>query len=164
LGSELCFGITKTLSIHPLWADSWFFLMLTHSKNREEEIMEQKVNTNKKRGGRPKKEITKNRLLTVKCSQREREKIENRAKSVNLSLSQYMREIALTGRIDIRNIVFPKEVLQFTGSINHIAANLNQIAKKRNGIEELNAIERAELQIRSRELKQLSMDIKSYLK
>jgi Ribbon-helix-helix protein, copG family. len=126
--------------------------------------MELNENINKKKGGRPKKEIKKDQLLPVKCNKEERKKIEDRAKSVNLSVSQFMREIALTGHIDRREIVFPKEVLQFTGSINHIAANLNQIAKKRNGIEELNALERAELQIRSRELKRLAEDIKSYLK
>lgn len=126
--------------------------------------MEQSKNSTRNKGGRPKKGTKKDHLLTVKCSKEERDQIEDRARSLNVSVSQFMRQMALTGRIDIRNIAFPKEVLQFTGSINHIAANLNQIAKKRNGIEELNALERAELQIRSRELKRLTEDIKSYLK
>jgi hypothetical protein len=75
-----------------------------------------------------------------------------------------MREISLSGHIDRREIVFPKEVLQLAGTLNHLAANLNQIAKKRNGIEELNALERATLQIQSRDLKRLAEDIKNYLK
>ncbi len=36
-----------------------------------------------------------------------------------------------------------------TGTFNHIAANLNQIAKKRNSGEELNALERASLKVQS---------------
>jgi hypothetical protein len=103
-------------------------------------------------------------LLPVKCNREDKEKIQKRAKLVNLSVSKFMREIALNGHIDRREIVFPNEVLQLIGTVNHAAANLNQIAKKRNGIEELNALERAELQIRSRELKQLARDIKSYLR
>jgi MoxR-like ATPase len=126
--------------------------------------MEQNEIIKKKRGGRPEKAIKKDQLLPVKCDKEERKKIETRGKSVNLSVSQYMREIALNGHIDRREIVFPKEVLQLTGTLNHLAANLNQIAKKRNGIEELNALERATLQIQSRDLKRLAEDIKNYLK
>ncbi|HEX6429962.1 MAG TPA: mobilization protein [Niastella sp.] len=126
--------------------------------------MEQNENIRKKKGGRPKKAIKKDQLLPVKCDKEERKKIETRAKSVNLSVSQYMREISLNGHIDRREIVFPKEVLQLAGTLNHLAANLNQIAKKRNGIEELNALERATLQIQSRDLKRLAEDIKNYLK
>lgn len=126
--------------------------------------MEQNEIIKKKKGGRPKKAIKKDQLLPVKCDKEERRKIESRAKSVNLSVSQYMREIALNGHIDRREIVFPKEVLQLTGTLNHLAAYLNQIAKKRNGIEELNALERATLEIQSRDLKRLAEYIKNYLK
>jgi hypothetical protein len=43
------------------------------------------------------------------------------------------------------------------------AANMNQVAKKRNKNDELNAIERAELTILSSHIKRRSEDIKKYL-
>jgi len=52
-----------------------------------------------------------------------------------LTVSEYLRNLGLGSKIDRRQKVLPKEVLAFTGTMNHIAANLNQIAKKRNGIE-----------------------------
>lgn len=61
-------------------------------------------------------------------------------------------------------MTLPKEILQFTGTLNHLAANLNQIAKKRNQLDELNALERAQLQQLSTMVKQLAMDIKNHLK
>ena len=56
-----------------------------------------------------------------------------------------------------------KEILLFTATLNHLAANMNQVAKKRNSLDELNAIERAELNQLSGQIKQLAKDIKSYL-
>ena len=40
---------------------------------------------------------------------------------------------------------------------------MNQVAKKRNTGEELNAIERAGLNVSAEQIKQLAKDIKSYL-
>ncbi len=121
---------------------------------------EQRLSTRNK-GGRPKKTVKKDQLLAVKCSLFERRVIEARAKSVNLSISEYLREIAMTGKIDRRERALPKEVLALTGTINHLAANLNQIAKKRNSNEELNALERAELKVQSGELKGIAKQIKT---
>jgi RHS repeat-associated protein len=67
-------------------------------KNKEEKIMAQNENSRKKKGGRLKKAIKKGQLLPVKCNKEERKKIESRNKSVNLSVSQYMREISLSGQ------------------------------------------------------------------
>ncbi|MBO9200232.1 hypothetical protein J7I42_08180 [Niastella sp. MAH-29] len=83
---------------------------------------------------------------------------------MKFSVSEYLLTMGLTGKIDRREKVLPKEVLQLIGLLNHNAANLNQIAKKRNGIEPLTAFDRAELLIQSRDLKQLSESIKNYLK
>lgn len=126
--------------------------------------MEQNENIRKKKGGRPKKSIKKDQLLPVKCDKEEMKKIEDRARMVGFSVSKFMRKIAVNGQIDRREIIFPREVLQLIGKLNHAAAYLNQIAKKRNGIDELNALERATLQIQSRDLKKLAEDIKNYLK
>lgn len=118
----------------------------------------------KKKGGRPKKAVKRNQLLGVKCSPEERQAIKTKAGQVNLSISEYLREMGLTGKIDMRQKTLPPEVLQLTAILNHDAANLNQIAKKRNGIEELNALERADLQVLSNTLKRLVAEIRNYLK
>ena len=41
----------------------------------------------------------------------------------------------------------PKEVLMLSGALNHVGALLNQVAKKRNSNDELNALERADLKL-----------------
>jgi hypothetical protein len=117
----------------------------------------------KKRGGRPKQAVTKNQQLAVMCTLTERKLIEEKAKTANMSKSEYLRTIGLSGKIDMKIKVFPKEVLFFTATLNHVAANMNQIAHKRNCNDELTAIERAELNFLSQQVKQLVNDIKSYL-
>ena len=116
------------------------------------------------KGGRPKKDVKRDRLLSVKCSVIEQKIISENAKTANLSVSEYLRKMGLTGKIDRREKAIPKEILLLTGTLNHLAANLNQIARKRNGIEELNALERAGLEVQSRDLKKLAIEIRSYLK
>ena len=117
----------------------------------------------KKRGGRPKQAVTKNQQLAVMCTHTERKLIEEKAKTANMSKSEYLRTIGLSGKIDMKIKVLPKEVLFFTATLNHVAANMNQIAHKRNCNDELTAIERAELNVLSQQVKQLANDIKSYL-
>ena len=117
----------------------------------------------KYKGGRPKKAIKKDQLLAIKCTMPERKIIEEKAKNVELTVSEYLRQNGLNGKIDSPKKVIPKEVLQLTGTLNHLAANLNQIARKRNGFDELNAMERALLELESRDLKNLAVTIKNYL-
>lgn len=115
-------------------------------------------------GGRPRKAVTKNQQLAVMCTLSERKLIEEKAKTANMSKSEYLRTIGLSGKIDIKIKALPKEVLFFTATLNHLAANMNQIAHKRNCNDELTAIERAELNVLSQQVKQLANDIKSYLR
>jgi|SRR5665213_3119299 len=117
----------------------------------------------KKRGGRPKQAVTKNQQLAVMCTPTERKLIEEKAKTANMSKSEYLRTIGLSGKIDMKIKVLSKELLFFTATLNHVAANMNQIAHKRNCNDELTAIERAELNFLSQQVKQLVNDIKSYL-
>ncbi len=126
--------------------------------------MEEIKSNTKNKGGRPKKAIKKNQVLSVKCSILDRKVIAAKAKLSNCSVSEYLLTMGLTGKIDTRKNVLPKEVLQLTGTLNHTAANLNQIAKKRNGVEELSVLERADLKIQSGEVKRLTEQIKNYLK
>ena len=126
--------------------------------------MEELKTFTKGKGRRPKKVLRKDQLLQTKCTLVDKKVIQAKAKLANLSVSEYLREMGLTGKIDRREKTIPKEVLQFTGTINHLAANLNQIAKKRNGIDELNAFQRVELKRQSDDLKRLAEEIKNYLK
>ncbi|NLU90632.1 plasmid mobilization protein [Chitinophaga sp. Ak27] len=125
--------------------------------------MEQQNAQTKNKGGRPKKAVKKDQLLAVKCTRSERFIIESRAQSANLNVSEYLREIAMTGKIDRQEKALPGEVLNLTATLNHMAANLNQIARKRNGMEELSPLERANLKIQSLQVKELAIQIKSYL-
>jgi hypothetical protein len=125
--------------------------------------MEQTVMKNRK-GGRPRKPVKKDQTLTVHCTLIEAKLIIAKSKKAGYTASEYLCGLGVNGKIDIRNKALPKEVLQLTGTLNHLAANLNQIAKKRNGIEELNALERSSLEVQSRDLKKLADEIKNYLK
>ncbi len=107
--------------------------------------MNQVKEQTKKKGGRPKKQIKKGQSITVKCSLFEKKAIEAKAKSANLDKSNYLRELGLTGKIDRREKTLPPEVLEFKAVLLHDAANLNQIAKKRNSNEGLSPLERADL-------------------
>ncbi|MGN6180645.1 MAG: plasmid mobilization protein [Mucilaginibacter sp.] len=116
-----------------------------------------------KKGGRPPKEVKRLRTLSVRCSFFEGMQIERKAKQVGLSVSEYLREMGLKGVVKFRMKTLNREVLQFTGTLNHIAANLNQIAKKRNSFDELSVLERARLNQQSASLQQVVTDIKTYL-
>ncbi|GAA0524826.1 plasmid mobilization protein [Chitinophaga japonensis] len=124
-------------------------------------MKEENVQT-KRNVGRPRKAVKKDQFLAIKCSLYERRIIEAKAKNANLSVSEYLRGIGMAGKIDRREKALPKQVLALTGTLNHLAANLNQIAKKRNGIEELTPLERAMLKVQSGDLKELASQIKMY--
>jgi len=120
-----------------------------------------KVKRNK--GGRPKKNIKQDAFIGIKCSLIEKTVLRQKAKIVGLSLSEYLREVGLKGQAVSKMKALPKEVLFFTGTLNHLASNLNQVAKKRNRMDVLNALERADLNELSAQVKQLAIDIKKCL-
>ena len=122
------------------------------------------TSSNRNKGGRPTKEIKRNKFLGVKCTSLEKFLIKANAKYSGLTVSEYLRELGMNGKIDMPKIIVPKEILQVTGTLNHMAANLNQIANKRNQFDELNALERAQLNQLSLSVKQLTKDIKNHLK
>lgn len=126
-------------------------------------VRSESITVKRNKGGRPKKEIKKDQFLGVKCSLVERKVIENKAGQVGVSVSEYLRKLGLSGKIDMKLKIVSKEILLFTATLNHLAANLNQIAKKRNSNDQLNAIERAQLEQLSKVNKQLAMDIKNRL-
>lgn len=118
---------------------------------------------NKGKGGRPPKPVKQNQYIGVKCSLIEKKMIQQKAKTVGLTVSEYLREMGLKGQADRKIKVLPKEVLLFTATLNHMAANMNQVAKKRNQHDELSVIERADLTVLSNDIKRLAVDIKNFL-
>ena len=45
-------------------------------------------------------------------------------------MSEYLRELGLKGQAEREIKILSKEVLLFTATLNHLAANMNQVAKK----------------------------------
>lgn len=117
----------------------------------------------KSKGGRPKKDKTKSQFIGVKCYLLDKRIIQLRAKESRLSVSEYLVEMALTGKIIVREKHLPPEVLERLASISAVGNNLNQIARKRNSGDELNAIERAELHQTKELLMKVISEIKAYL-
>jgi hypothetical protein len=77
------------------------------------------------------------------CTAIEQKYILSRARQSGLSLSAYMRRIALQGFID-KDKALPSEVLTFLGQLQHMSVQLEVISRKRLDDEDLNAIDRAE--------------------
>lgn len=115
------------------------------------------------KGGRPKSENKRSQQLAVMCTMDERNLISEKAKASNISVSQYLRELALKGQVGSRKKEIPKEVLLFTATLNHLAANMNQLAKKRNQQEQFTDLELSALQALSVEIKNLAAGIKKFI-
>ncbi len=118
--------------------------------------------SNRKKGGRPRVKIPKNQHLALTCTLIESKIIKGKAKMANLTVSNLLLELALRGEVVVKS--FPPEILRFTGSLNQLGHNLNQIARKRNRGDELSAIERAELNALGKAVVKLTRDIKDLIK
>ena len=131
----------------------------------ESETTENNTETTKKPiGGRPKKLNKQDCFIGIKCSSSEKEILQQKPKASDLNLSEFLREAGFKRQAVIQTKALPKEVLLFTATLNHLAANINQIAKQCNTYNQLTAFERLELQMLSMRIKQLLFDIKNYLK
>ena len=125
--------------------------------------MEALKSSNRKSGGRPVKAIKSNQFIGVKCSLIEKTLLKQMAKQNGLTLSEYLRKAGLNRR-EVRKITaLPKEVLQFTGTLNHLAANLNQLARKNNQLGKLSLIEQLNLEKLSDQIKNLAIAIKTFI-
>lgn len=127
--------------------------------------MKQMNNPLKKREGRPKKDVIKDQRIPLKCTSYEKAIIKAKAKKCGLATSEYLLQLGLNGKIDSKEKTLPKELLDLKGTLNHMAANLNQLAKKRNSVTDvLTPVDRANLQVLSNHVKELAAKIKNYLK
>jgi hypothetical protein len=113
------------------------------------------------KGGRPKASLKRSNHLTVMCTIMEKKIIQMNARKAGTNISVFLRTLGLNERVKVKTL--PKEVLQLTGTLNHVAANLNQIARKRNGVDELDAMDRALLNQEVRSLQGLVKAVKTYL-
>ena len=93
----------------------------------------------------------------------ERKEIESKARYLQKSVSEFLRLLGLNSHIDVKQKALPKEVLQLTGTLNHLAANINQLAYKNNREDNFSTSEKAELKDLSSQVQQLAKEIKSYL-
>lgn len=116
---------------------------------------------NRNRGGRPCKQIKKTEQLAVMCTPVDRLVIKAKAKEANQTISEYLLQAGKGSPVKIKHI--PREILQFTGRINHTAALLNQIARKLNCGLSLSEMERLLLVACLETLQKLSSEIKSRL-
>jgi hypothetical protein len=126
--------------------------------------MEQEKKKGRNKGGRPPKAVKRSHPLTVKCTLTEKKIIAGKARKAALTTSEYLRELGLAGKIVILVKQVPKEVLALTGALNHVGGLLNQIAKKRNSNEELNALERADLTMLKRRVAEALAVIQTHAK
>ncbi|OKS86052.1 plasmid mobilization protein [Mucilaginibacter polytrichastri] len=114
-------------------------------------------------GGRPKVPHKRRTAVSVMCTLIEKKIIEANAKRVGMNPSVFLRNLGLNTRIELRIKTLPKPVLEMRGTLNHIAANLNQIARRRNRGDDLNAMERAMLDQDVRSLRALVKNINTYV-
>ncbi|RPE09739.1 hypothetical protein EGT74_22465 [Chitinophaga lutea] len=113
------------------------------------------------RGGRPRKQVKKTEQLAVMCTPIDRLVIKAKAREANLTISEYLLHAGKGSPVKIKHI--PREILQFTGRINHTAALLNQMARKLNCGLSLGEMERLLLVSCLETLQKLSSEIKSSL-
>ena len=115
------------------------------------------------RGGRPPKKIKRDQHVAVKCSLLERKIMERKARSIHLTLSEYLRDLGLKGEVNLRIKTLPKEVLVLRAELHHLASNLNQIEHRRNRGDVLSPLERINLNRLAEEIRSLAGQIKSYM-
>lgn len=124
--------------------------------------MKTTIRQNNNKGGRPPKAIKRNKTITVHCSAFEQRLLREKGKEAGITVSEYLREIGLTGKIDRPKREFPKDALWLKGTLNHMAANLNQLAKKRNSGEDLSTYMREQLQEFCDQFHALTITIRNY--
>jgi hypothetical protein len=99
------------------------------------------------KGGRPKVSLKRSNHLTVMCTIMEKKIIQMNARKAGTNISVFLRTLGLNERVKVKTL--PKEVLQLTGTLN--------------GVDELDAMDRALLNQEVRSLQGLVKAVKTYL-
>lgn len=118
-------------------------------------------NTYKKnKGGRPKKELKRNALVSVRFTRNEKQALKYIAKKENENPSEFLRNIALK-KIGISVRKKPnKEVQELRNELRRIGVNLNQIAKQLNTNNQLKSTQISMFEITLKELFKTLINIK----
>jgi hypothetical protein len=140
-----------------------FFTTMNMTVNKTGTTIAGKNKTGANKGGRPKKTHKRRQIMAAMCTPLEKKLIEINAQRAGLTVSEFLRDLGLKHQIQVRIKNLPKPVLELKGTLNHTAANINQLAHKRNGGDELNALERALLNQCVREIQGLVTTINTYL-
>lgn len=117
--------------------------------------------TKRNKGGRPPKAIKHSEQLSALCTPIERSIVEGKAKAANMSVSEFLRRIALDGKIIVKS--YPREILKISAQLNHLAANIYNISKRLNYNQSITAEEQELLRQLPESFKGLSEFIKSKL-
>lgn len=125
--------------------------------------MEEQKPAGRHKGGRPRKAEKRDQQLAVMCTVTERKIIEMKAREGFASVSEFLRTLGLGETVHRKIKVLPKEVLLFTATLHHLAANINQLTKKHNQYDLFSDAEIIHLQQLIIEVKQLVTAIKNSL-
>lgn len=87
----------------------------------------EEIKEKKHKGGRPKKEFVRKYKMGFNATEQERDVIKSKAELSGLKVADYLRDLALKGKI--RRINTPEEI-QFFRDLRGIANNLNQLVKE----------------------------------
>lgn len=112
------FWLYQNCSVHSCFTFEHISHAAAFVLTRKISEMEQLQNIIKIQGGRPEKPVKRDELAGVKCTKSEAFIIRARAEKLLLTVSEYLREIALTGKIDMRKKVLSKVVLFLTATLN----------------------------------------------
>ena len=76
----------------------------------------------------------KSRHMDLRIDQATYDKIERSARAANLSVSEYVRQMLIKGKVTVKaeQILDPMHTIRALGNLGHIGSNLNQIARHLN--------------------------------
>ena len=93
-------------------------------KSKNGNVMNENV---KKKGGRPAKLLVKNVVIRIRLDKQEQLTLCDRAKAAGQSLSQYIRQTALGGKVMARLTADEKEMIR---KLIGMCTNLNQLTRE----------------------------------
>jgi hypothetical protein len=135
--------------------ERWLFSYEEYSKSGEKmEIQNQ--------GGRPPKKHKRDQQLSTQVTLLERKILATKAEKAQLTISEYLRIQGIQGNVKV--VSLPIEVLQIKGTLNHTAANINQIAYKLNALGVIRSVELTGLEVLVEEIKSAVTLINIYCK
>lgn len=86
------------------------------------------------KAGRPKKQMKKDQRLTLVCTQTERLFISKWAKDKGLTVSDYLRVMALTRNENTIKPEFSREARPLLVQLNYLIGNLKEMLEKEQGL------------------------------